>query len=195
MLKIKISIAALLTLYINISYAAVGSLDLKPHLDLYPNFPKAGINYVDINSLLSNPSMFNIAMEKMVEQYKNTGIQAIVAIESRGFIFGTALAQKLGLPLILARKPNKLPGIVSRYCYKKEYGADCLEIQKKALKDYQKILVLDDIYATGGTIQAVVNILEKNRIKNIELAVVGKLNNISDQKMPPYPLYALVEFD
>ena len=193
MLKTKARVAAILAFCIDISYA--GSLDLKPYLDLYQNFPKAGINYVDINSLLSNPSIFNTAMEQMTERYKNTGIQAIVAIESRGFIFGAALAQKLGLPLILARKPNKLPGVVSKYCYKKEYGSDCLEIQKKAMKDHQKILVIDDIYATGGTIQAVVNLLERNGIKHIELAVIGKVNNIPGQTMPSYPLYSLVEFD
>ena len=193
MLKIKPGAIALLAFCMNISYAE--NLNLKPYLDIYPNFPKTGVDYVDISSLLSNPSIFNTAMDNMAERYRKTGIQAIVAIESRGFIFGAVLAQKLSIPLILARKPNKLPGTVTKHCYKKEYGSDCLEIQQKSLKNYQKILVIDDIYATGGTIQAVVNLLEKSGIKEIELAVMGKLNNIPNQKMPQYPLFSLVEFD
>jgi len=194
MLRKKVAMAfGVLALTTNLSYSE--NLDLKRHLAVYPDFPKEGVDFVDICSMLTNPELFHATINDFSKKFQNSGIDAIVAIESRGFIFASAMAYKLGLPLILARKPGKLPGTVGQTCYQKEYGKDCMEIQKHALASYHHILVVDDIYATGGTMQAVVQLLEDYGIKKIDLAVLGTVRNIPNAKKPAYPLYSLVDFD
>ncbi len=125
-----------------------------------PDFPKPGIEFYDITSILTNPEAFNYCLQKMYELYKDSKIDAIAAVESRGFIFASPLAHQLGLPLILIRKKGKLPGETYSCSYALEYGTATIEAHKADIKKGQKFLVVDDLIATGGTLSASKKLLE-----------------------------------
>ena len=126
-----------------------------------PDFPKPGILFYDITSILTNPEAFKYCLEQMYEIYKESGINAIAAVESRGFIFAGSLAEKMGLPLILIRKKGKLPGDTYSCSYALEYGTATIEAHKADIKAGQKYLVVDDLIATGGTLAATKNLIEQ----------------------------------
>lgn len=125
------------------------------------DFPKPGILFYDITGILTNPEAFKYCIDKMVEIYKDKKIDAVAAVESRGFVFAAPFAEKLGIPLILIRKKGKLPGETYSCKYALEYGFAEIEIQKSDVKKGQKILVVDDLIATGGTLKAAQNIIEQ----------------------------------
>ena len=125
-----------------------------------PDFPKPGILFYDITSILTNPEAFKYCLEQMYEIYKDSGINAIAAVESRGFIFAGSLAEKMGLPLILIRKKGKLPGDTYSCSYALEYGTATIEAHKADIKAGQKYLVGDDLIATGGTLGAAKKLIE-----------------------------------
>ena len=125
-----------------------------------PDFPKPGILFYDITSILTNPEAFKYCLEQMYEIYKDSGINAIAAVESRGFIFAGSLAEKMGLPLILIRKKGKLPGDTYSCSYALEYGTATIEAHKADIKAGQKYLVVDDLIATGGTLTAAKKLVE-----------------------------------
>ena len=126
-----------------------------------PDFPKPGILFYDITSILTNPEAFKYCLEQMYEIYKDSEINAIAAVESRGFIFAGSLAEKMGLPLILIRKKGKLPGVTYSCSYALEYGTATIEAHKADIKAGQKYLVVDDLIATGGTLAATKNLIEQ----------------------------------
>ena len=126
-----------------------------------PDFPKKGILFYDITSVIVNKDAFQHIINSMISEYKNQGLNRIVAIESRGFLFGAPLAWELKLPLVLARKKGKLPGKTYGEEYQLEYGKDSIEIHIDDLPAGEKILVVDDLIATGGTVEAVCKIIEK----------------------------------
>lgn len=126
-----------------------------------PDFPKPGILFYDITSILTNPEAFKFCLDQMYEIYKDSGINAIAAVESRGFIFAGSLAEKMGLPLILIRKKGKLPGDTYSCSYALEYGTATIEAHKADIKAGQKYLVVDDLIATGGTLAATKNLIEQ----------------------------------
>ncbi len=123
-------------------------------------FPKEGILFYDITSILSNPAAFSFCISEMENLYRNRDISAVVGVEARGFLFAAPLAEKLGLPLILARKPGKLPGKVMEKSFALEYGEDVIQIQKNDIKSGDKILLVDDLVATGGTLKAAAELIE-----------------------------------
>ncbi len=125
------------------------------------DFPKKGILFYDITSIFTNPEAFNWIIDNSYDIFKNEKIDGIVAIEARGFVFASSLAYKLKIPLILARKAGKLPGKTIRQSYSLEYGEAILEIQEDDIKKEQNILIVDDLIATGGTIKACIDIVEK----------------------------------
>ena len=126
-----------------------------------PDFPKPGILFYDITGILVNPDAFKFCLDKMVEIYKDAKIDAIAAVESRGFIFAGPLAEKLGVPLVLIRKKGKLPGDTFECSYALEYGTATVEVQKSDVQKGQKFLVIDDLIATGGTLSATKNLIEQ----------------------------------
>ncbi|MBU1240492.1 adenine phosphoribosyltransferase [Myxococcota bacterium] len=126
-----------------------------------PDFPKPGILFRDITTLIADPPAFEIAVNMMVEAAREAGVQKIVAIESRGFIFGAPMAVAMKLPLVIVRKPGKLPGKVVRESYALEYGTDTLEIHEDAVSPDDCVAVVDDLLATGGTAAAVGSLLTK----------------------------------
>lgn len=135
-----------------------------------PNFPKSGIVFKDITPILQDPIAFNEVLDEMSEIVQKTQPDIIVGIESRGFIFGTPLAAKNNIPFVLARKPGKLPRETISYSYELEYGNSTIEIHKDSIKPNQKVLIVDDLLATGGTVNAVQKI-----VKELKGQIVGNL--------------------
>ncbi|KAG8082590.1 hypothetical protein GUJ93_ZPchr0014g47579 [Zizania palustris] len=124
-----------------------------------PHFPKPGIMFNDITPLLLRPSVFKDAVDMFVERYRGMGIAAVAGIEARGFIFGPAIALAIGAKFIPLRKPKKLPGEVISETYILEYGTDCLEMHVGATEPGERVVVVDDLVATGGTLSAAIKLL------------------------------------
>ena len=126
-----------------------------------PDFPKPGILFKDITPILSDPRAFNLCLDTMVETYDGVALDAIVGIEARGFIFGAALASRMRKAFIPARKPGKLPYASQRVEYQLEYGSDAIEMHSDAIHPGQRVLVVDDLLATGGTASATCELVRK----------------------------------
>jgi adenine phosphoribosyltransferase len=136
-------------------------MDLKQRIRHVPDFPKAGILFYDITTLLRDPDGFEVTVEMMSSPFKDKGIDAVVGIESRGFILGAAVAHRIKSGFIPIRKPGKLPSTTLKESYALEYGTDTLEIHDDAAKHGQRILIVDDVLATGGTAAAAAQLVKK----------------------------------
>lgn len=137
-------------------------MDLDKVIRKVPDFPKPGILFYDITSLFTHPEAFRFTINEMMRTYENKSIDGIIAVESRGFLFGACFAEKAGIPLILARKKGKLPGKTIQQDYDLEYGSATLEIHAEDLIPGKQWLIIDDLIATGGTIEAVASMVENN---------------------------------
>ena len=137
-------------------------LDLiKSSIKSIPNYPKEGIIFRDITSLLEVPAAFKATVDLIVEQYRDKGITKVLGTESRGFIFGAPVALALGLPFELVRKPKKLPRETISQSYQLEYGQDTLEMHVDAISEGDNVLIIDDLLATGGTVEATVKLVQR----------------------------------
>ncbi len=136
-------------------------MNLKQLMRQVPDFPKAGVNFIDITTVLKDPQALRYVVQKMAEHYANKNIDVVVGVESRGFIFGAPIAYELGLGFVLVRKPGKLPADKLRIEYDLEYGTDALEIHKDAIEPGKRVLLVDDLLATGGTISAAARLVEQ----------------------------------
>jgi adenine phosphoribosyltransferase len=136
-------------------------MDLKQHIRHVPDFPKAGILFYDITTLLRDPEGFRTTVERLSSRYAGRGVEAVVGIESRGFILGAAVAQNLGAGFVPVRKPGKLPAKSITESYDLEYGQDALEIHEDAVGRGQRVLIVDDVLATGGTAAATVQLVRR----------------------------------
>lgn len=136
-------------------------MDLKQHIRNVPDFPKPGINFYDITTLLRDPAGFRTTIERLAVPFQDKGIRTIVGIESRGFILGGAVAQMLGAGFVPVRKPGKLPAKAIKETYSLEYGQDSLEIHEDALQKGEKVVIVDDVLATGGTAAATAQLVRK----------------------------------
>ena len=134
---------------------------LKSKIRNVPDFPKAGILFYDITTLLQDPAGFHEAIDSMTAPFADQGIDVVVGIESRGFIFAAAVADRLGAGFAPVRKPGKLPSTRIRASYELEYGSDALEIHDDAVKRGQRVLIVDDLLATGGTAKAAADLVSK----------------------------------
>lgn len=160
-----------------------------------PDFPKPGILFYDITGILVNPQAFDFCIEKMVELYKDSKIDAIAAVESRGFIFAGPLAQRLGLPLVLVRKKGKLPGDTYECSYSLEYGTAVVEVQKSDVVKGQKFLVIDDLIATGGTLAAAKNLIEQGGAQVTDFFGVIGLPELNYEKvLSPCKITTLINY-
>jgi len=135
--------------------------DLDGAIRKIPDFPKKGILFYDITSVLTSPPAFQFCIDRALKLFGGSGIDAIAAIESRGFIFGAPIALKLGVPLILIRKKGKLPGETYSKSFTLEYGEDTIEVHKSDIKAGMNILLIDDLIATGGTLKAAAELLQQ----------------------------------
>jgi adenine phosphoribosyltransferase len=135
--------------------------DLKSKIRHVPDFPKAGILFYDITTLLQDPLGLRAAIDGLALPFMDQGIEIVVGIESRGFIFGAAVADRIGAGFSPVRKPGKLPSTCVRATYDLEYGTDCLEIHEDAVSKGQRVLIVDDLLATGGTASATVDLVKQ----------------------------------
>ncbi|MDO8656172.1 MAG: adenine phosphoribosyltransferase [Nanoarchaeota archaeon] len=171
-------------------------MDLKQHIRTIPNWPKPGIMFRDITTLIQNPDAFHYCIQKFKEQYKDKNITKIAGIESRGFIFGAALAYEMNLPFILIRKKGKLPSETVSQEYQLEYGTDKIEIHKDAISAGDRVLIADDLIATGGTIEAACKLVEKLNGTVAGCAFVINLPELKGiEKIKRYNPFWLVEFE
>jgi len=136
-------------------------IDLSTYIRNVPDFPKKGIGFKDITTLLKNGTAFRQAIDSLANRFENKGIELVVGVESRGFFFAAALAYKWGLGVVCVRKPGKLPAETIHEEYELEYGVDQIEIHKDAIQPNQKVLIVDDLLATGGTISATARLVER----------------------------------
>ena len=134
---------------------------IKSSIKSIPNHPKEGIIFHDITSLLEVPAAFKATIDLIVEKYKDQGLTKVIGTESRGFIFGAPVALALGLPFIPVRKPGKLPREVIAQSYQLEYGQDTLELHTDAISQGDNVLIIDDLLATGGTVEATVKLVQR----------------------------------
>ena len=139
-----------------------GAMDhLKAKIRHIPDFPKAGILFYDITTLLQDPVGLRAAIDSLAVPFQAQGIEIVVGIESRGFIFGAAVADRIGAGFTLVRKPGKLPSTTVRTTYNLEYGTDSLEIHDDAIRKGQRVLIVDDLLATGGTARATTDLVKR----------------------------------
>ncbi|ABO18064.1 adenine phosphoribosyltransferase [Prochlorococcus marinus] len=162
--------------------------NLKNTIKSYPDFPKKGILFRDILPVFQNPSIFNKLIESMIDKKIYRKSEAILAIDARGFLFGSVIAYKLSKPLILARKPGKLPGKLSTYKYDLEYGSNSLSLQDDSIRNLDNFVIVDDLLATGGTVNSVSKIL-KDKDKNVlGLSVVVELKDLNGRSKLNFPV-------
>jgi len=171
------------------------AVNLEKYIREVPDFPKKGIGFKDITTLLKDAEGFKMAVDQLAEQLKDVKIDAIAVIESRGFTFGSALAYKLGTGLLLVRKPGKLPAPTIRQEYVLEYGTDALEIHQDAIAPGQNILIVDDLLATGGTALAVAKLVKQLEGKVVAIAFVVELDFLKGrEKLKEYKIISLVHY-
>jgi adenine phosphoribosyltransferase len=171
-------------------------LELRTFIRDVPDFPKQGILFKDITPLLANPSALAFAVELLCNPFRGQGIQAVVGAESRGFIFGTAIAQALSCGFVPVRKPGKLPAQKIALTYDLEYGQDTLEIHKDAIKSGEKCLVVDDLLATGGTMKACCDLVESLGGQIMGIAVLIELSFLNGRsRFEKYRLHSAIRYD
>ncbi len=170
-------------------------MDLKKAIRDIPDFPKPGIVFRDITTLLQHREAFKFALDQLMQRYTARDITAVVGIESRGFIFGAPLAAMLGLPFVLIRKPGKLPAEVVSQSYELEYGTDSVEIHKDALKKGDRAVIIDDLLATGGTAAAAAKLIESLGAEVDSFAFVVELSFLNGRdKLKGYEVFSLTEY-
>ncbi|MDM8520115.1 adenine phosphoribosyltransferase [Anaerolineales bacterium HSG6] len=171
-------------------------MDLKSVIRHVPDFPKEGILFYDITTLLKNAEAMKQSIDQLAEQYQDKNIDFVVGMESRGFIFGMPLAYKLGVGFIPIRKPGKLPAESIAESYALEYGTNTLEVHVDAISKGQRILVVDDLLATGGTAEATVKLIEKLGGEIVSMAFVVELTFLNGRdKLADYDLFSLLQYD
>tara|TARA_B100002019_G_C21089113_1_gene507690 strand:- start:27 stop:545 length:519 start_codon:yes stop_codon:yes gene_type:complete len=161
---------------------------LKSAVDSYKDFPKEGIVFRDVLPILRDPQIFSDLIKEMSSSNLLRNSDAIIAIDARGFIFGAAISFHLSKPLVVARKPGKLPGEIISKSYNLEYGSNSLSIQKKALSEYQTFFIIDDLLATGGTVNCVADILNSKRKTISGLSVVIELKDLDAKSKFNFPV-------
>ena len=162
--------------------------NLKSVIDSYEDFPQKGIIFRDVLPILRNPDIFSDLINEMSSSELLRDSDAIIAIDARGFIFGAAIALQLSMPLVVARKPGKLPGEIISQSYNLEYGSNSLSIQEKSISDHQTFFIIDDLLATGGTVNCVADIINSKGKKINGLSVVIELKDLNAKSKFNFPV-------
>ena len=170
-------------------------MDLKKHIRSVPDFPKPGILFYDISTLLAHPAAWQECVDRLAAAVSPHKPDLLVGIESRGFLAAAPLALKLGCGFIMVRKRGKLPGKTVRYTYDLEYGSDTIEIQADAVKPGQRLVVLDDLLATGGTAAAAVALLRQSGAEVCAAAFIIELAFLGGRSKLDVPVTTLVSYD
>lgn len=169
---------------------------IKSKIRTIPNWPKKDVMFRDITTLLKNPVGFRETIDHFYNRYENMNIDIVVGIESRGFILGAPIAYLLGCGFVPIRKPGKLPAECESEEYSLEYGTDKVEIHKDAILSGQKVLIIDDLLATGGTIKAAVNLVKKLKGEIVECAFVVELPDLKGrEKIKGENIFTIVKFE
>jgi len=170
---------------------------LKDSIKSIPDYPKPGILFRDVTSLLEDPKAYATCIELLVDRYRNTGITKVVGTEARGFLFGAPVALGLGVGFVPVRKPGKLPRKTFSETYELEYGTDCLELHCDAIGEGDVVLVVDDLLATGGTLEATVKLIRRagGEVKNAAFVInLFDLSGEARLKAMGVESYSLVSF-
>jgi len=170
-------------------------LNLKKYIRDIPDFPKPGILFRDITTLLQDKKAFKAAVDSLSSRYKGKKIDLVAAVEARGFILGGAIANKLGVGFVPIRKKGKLPGKTNAITYDLEYGTDTLEMHHDAIKMNDRVLIVDDLLATGGTAKAVTELIKQFNGKIAGIAFLIELTDLKGRnKLTGYPVYSLIKY-
>ena len=171
-------------------------MDLKRFIRDIPDFPQPGILFRDITPLLKNPEALRHVIDRLTGEFQSTDVDAIVSIESRGFLFGAPLAYKLGVPLVPVRKPGKLPSDRMTVEYSLEYGTGQLDIHQDALEENQRVVIVDDLLATGGTAMAAAKLVELLGAHVHSFAFLVELRALGGrERLHDYSILSLVSYD
>jgi len=170
-------------------------LNLKDYIRNIPDFPKPGILFRDITTLLKDKLAFKKAVDALAKKYKNKKIDIVVAVEARGFILGGVIAEKLGAGFVPVRKRGKLPWKTNSVTYDLEYGTDTLEMHHDAINAGDKVLIVDDLLATGGTVKAVTDLVKQLQGKIMGIAFLIELTDLKGrEKLKGYSVFSLIKF-
>ena len=169
-------------------------MDLKEHIRGIPDFPIPGILFYDISTILTSSQAMEFVIESLHNQIKDWKPDVIAGIESRGFLFATPLALRMNLPMVMIRKAGKLPGEVISYEYDLEYGTDTIQIQSDAIKSGQRVVIIDDLLATGGTLAASVKLCQKVGGEVVGCSVVIELDFLNGRGNLSAPCQSLVNY-
>ena len=174
---------------------APSNLNLKTFIRDIPDFPKPGILFRDITPLLASPAAFRAVIQRLAQHYRNRGVELVVAAEARGFIFAAPLAIELQAGFVPVRKPGKLPFDTHAFHYELEYGTDTLELHVDGVRAGQKVLVVDDLLATGGTVDACCKLLEKAGADIVGCAFVIALDALEGaERIAPHECFSLLHY-
>lgn len=166
---------------------------LKEYITVTPNFPRPGIQFQSWAPLLACPQAFKRLIEEMAHRYQSKKIDAVLGLDARGFILGSALAYHMGCPFVAVRKQGKLPGPVISIEYSKEYGSDAMEIESASIKSGTQVLIVDDLIATGGTAKAACMLVRQLGAEIVEVACLIELTKFSGRRRLGFPLFSFLE--
>ena len=173
----------------------MSDIDLKQHIRSIPDFPKPGILFYDISTLLAHAKAWHVAIERMAEVIRPYKPDLLAGIESRGFLVAAPLALALGTGLVMLRKKGKLPGLTVHHTYALEYGTDTIEIQHDAIKKGQRVVLVDDLLATGGTMAAAITLLRQIGAVVPAAACIIELDFLEGRKRLDVPVASLLNYD
>ncbi|MBI2866998.1 MAG: adenine phosphoribosyltransferase [Chloroflexi bacterium] len=170
-------------------------MELKSYIRDIPDFPQRGIMFRDITPLLHDPNALRYAVDQMAKQFGDKGIDVVVGVESRGFIFGAPLAYKMGASFVPVRKQGKLPWETFRAEYSLEYGTSVVEVHRDGIAPGNRVLIVDDLLATGGTAQATAQLVEQSKGAVVGLSFVVELGYLQGrERLSQYPIFSLVQY-
>jgi adenine phosphoribosyltransferase len=170
-------------------------MDLKKHIRAIPDFPKPGILFYDISTLLAHPEAWRATVETLAEAIRPHRPDLLVGIESRGFLVAAPLAYAIGCGFAMVRKKGKLPGATARYSYDLEYGTDTIEIQVDAISSGQRVIIVDDLLATGGTMEAAIALVQRQGGTVTAAACIIELAFLDGRRRIGVPLTSMVVYD
>ena len=170
-------------------------VELKDYIRDIPDFPKKGIIFKDITTLLQDRRAFGCAIDELAAKFSDQKVDLVVAVDARGFILGGAIAHKLGTGFVPVRKKGKLPYKTTSVTYELEYGTDTLEMHDDAVKPGDNVLIIDDLLATGGTVKAVTDLLKKSGATIMGIGFLIELTFLKGiDKLKGYPVYSLIKY-
>lgn len=171
------------------------TMDLRNHIRTIPDFPKPGILFYDISTLLAHPAAWQAAVSRLADAVREFKPDVLAGIESRGFLVAAPLALHIGCGFVMIRKRGKLPGETIDYTYRLEYGQDTLQMQVDAVQPGQRVVILDDLLATGGTLGASISLVEKAGGRTVGAGCIIELTFLNGRKAIDVPITSLVQYD